>query len=848
MSRKIFQYYILNDAGLPYYREKGTNLIKLGNANLLRPDGQPAQLQYSPDGWKDTLVKYGRNQKYIGLFRDMTDPMRFYGDGADILSYLMWLQDGGVDVNAFLAIHKFDKYNLPYEYKNWHYTEFDMMKYHQTKNGVQLQALEGGLSKHLKENEDTPYSIPIDDAEMVQLYHDGMAINNTATFMIGSSTPLGPNYYLRNHLVDVIVIQSEVSNVGGVFNVPRTKVANNSATIKATALPIFRASTNGDLTAEWDFDLDMEFTPPPALSPAIQMFCQLRVIHPNGISDQILNLQTRNNIGVGFTGVRHAIGGGTLHLKQGDEVYFYTFVNVEGTTGDAQMTWTYGGNATLKLSYIFRNAPTNIDGLLPLTLAKRLLGKMTDNNPAYSIQSSFLTARNQDIILSSMDRIRGIQGAVIHTTFSDFFKAFDCQYGIGMGIQNNVMVIEEAAYFFRNDTQIFDIGELTDWEIDVAQDWMFSSARFGYKVQEYAGTNGKFEFNNGQHWKFPHEKFSKKWDKESPYRADPVGIEIYRGDLIGKTTTDNESDNDTAMFNVRRTNSNPFFIGTNYATQTGALPLTFAYNNFLSRIYFDVLPGNKEFKFIGAADQVVNVQILFIAKKSDNSNISVSLIKNNVDVLGTVTVAANGASNNLIVLATTLHQNDVLKVLAEGAGNVDIQLTTLAVHFPNVYLFELNRPAFTAITGVPNPTEIYNVLLSPKSGMLRNGGVLHSIMDREEVKKLVMTSADKNADLSYTLNGVTITEKEDVVVASLPKKLFLPYLIKGKTETAFNYKEIMDNNPYGKIKFTINGNVFYGFMNDGGVKPATMDVQTWEMLSCPDNDFAKIKRGQTLGV
>lgn len=852
MSRKIFQYYIVNKDGLPYYREKGTNLIKLGDVNLLKPDGQPAQLQYSPDGWKDTLIKYGRNLKYIGLFRDMTDPMRFYGDGADILSYLMWLKDGGVEVDAWLDIHKFDKYNLPYQYKQWHLTQFDMMKYLQSKNGVQLQALEGGLSKVVKNNEDTPYSIDIDDPEMATLYHDGMAINNVATFMVGQQTPSGDFYYYRNHIVDLQIIQSEVSDRGLVSSVPRTKVNNVNSDIKATGFAVFRASADGDLSAEWDFDIDMEYQPPPGINPSMQMLCVLRVIPPNNISTQELQLQVRNNIGVGFTGVRHAVGSGVLHLKKDDQVYLYTFVTVTGASGDAQMTWTYGGNASLKLSYVFRNPATYIDGLLPLTLAKRLLSKMSDNNPDYSIQSAFLTARAQDILLSSMDRVRGIPNAVIHTSFSDFFKAFDCQYGIGMGIKGNTMIIEEAAYFFRNDLQIFDIGELTDWEITVADEWMYSSGRFGYEKQDYQGTNGKTEFNNGQHWTFPHTKFSKKLDKESPYRADPVGIELYRGDMAGKTTTDNESDNDTAMFNVKRTVNNATLVALKFTPQSGNFPLTFKYDTITSKFFFNVTEGGTKFEYTGGVDQSVNIQLFYQPQKTDGSTVKINIIRNDTDVLASTVVPGDGAPKVFNLNNLLLHKNDWLKIVADssgaGVGNVTILTTDLAIYFQNIYIYELNRPAFTAISGVPNTDEIYNVLLSPKSGLLRNGGLLHSIMDREEIKQLVMTSADKNADLSYTLNGVTVTEKDPVVVSSLPAKLFLPYIIKGKTETPFNYKEIMDDNPYGKIKFTINGNVFYGFMNDGGVKPATMDVQTWELLSCPDNDFSKIKRGQTLGL
>ena len=50
--------------------------------NFTKPNGQPARLEFAPEGWRDKLVKYARNIKYWGLFRDMTVPMKFVGDGA----------------------------------------------------------------------------------------------------------------------------------------------------------------------------------------------------------------------------------------------------------------------------------------------------------------------------------------------------------------------------------------------------------------------------------------------------------------------------------------------------------------------------------------------------------------------------------------------------------------------------------------------------------------------------------------------------------------------------------------------------------------------------------------------
>ena len=95
--------------------------------DYFKPDGQPARLSYSPDGWKDTLVKYTRNIYYMGLLRDYTVPMKFTGDGAAILKNRMYTE--GVESVTYLGIAKLDRTGLPYNYYNWYLSEINFAKY-----------------------------------------------------------------------------------------------------------------------------------------------------------------------------------------------------------------------------------------------------------------------------------------------------------------------------------------------------------------------------------------------------------------------------------------------------------------------------------------------------------------------------------------------------------------------------------------------------------------------------------------------------------------------------------------------------------------------------------------------
>lgn len=853
MARKSFKYYFFDENRKPLYFDKATGLVKTGNVgSLQKPNGQPIDLQDSPDGWKDTLLKYGRNNKYWGLFRDMTVPMNFHGDAYEILRKRMWDSNGGVAQTTHFGMQKLDRTSMPYTYKNWLLNELDFNKYKQNKTGAVIQSLEGGLSKYLKANDAQVYDIPIGtDNEVMQLVHDGIPLDNTATFMIMNDESFSdPTVVVKNHIVGVQMIQKEIGTLGDTQDaITRTKVKNSD--VESTGLHIFEASVDGVIKVDFDFQLDVRLTPGNSLAPGQILRSILRRYDKNGSvyanDPNGLLIMLQKNGGSfpnqNIPGSYHVVGSANLNVKAGDTVYFYTFTDNEGATGDAILSFNYGGNLQLKLGYQSQFPTTTMVGLSPLTLAKRLLDKMTESTGVYTVQSNFLTSISQSTFITSGDALRRLNGASIHTSFSDFFKTFFCQYGIGLGIRGNTLVIELLSYFFQTDIQILDIGELTDWDIYVAEDLLYSSGKFGFENQDYEGLNGKYEFNNGQRWKFPVTSFTKEGDFVSPYRCDPIGIELYRTNLNGKTTTDDSSDNDTFMINVVKTVNTIQYKAVKNASETVAMPFNVKFDT-VSDIFFEAT-DKSHFTFKGASPAFVNIGIFFQISKTDNSTCNVQILRNGNDVLSNKVVNAAGLADNISALGVTLNPNDVLTLTISqvaGDNNVTVLASSMIIFFPNAFIYELNRANNANVSGIAHPDGIYNTLYSPKSAMLRLGSYLHSILDRMDGGNITMTDADKNTDL--VISGVK--ESDPLPVGNLPKKLFQPYYISGKTQVTVFYKEIMDTNPYGLIKFTINGNVFYGFMNDGGMKPATNDVQEWIMISAPDNDFSKIKRGQTL--
>jgi hypothetical protein len=785
MARKRFLYWLFSENKLPLYVDSNNNVVE-ADGSMQKPDGQPAHLEFEPQSWRDVLVKYARNIKYWGVFRDMTVPMKFVGDGYAILKNRF--NKFGFEAVLYFGMSKLDPDLVPYQQLPWFLSEVNFVKYKQGKTTVQVEALEGGPSKYLKAFESTTYQIGIDtDAQYVSVKLDGMEIDNTALFAVTNSLSADVNFDIASHLVDVAIVQKEIDDIGGVQSVIRTKVQNLNTDIRATGKYILKATATGVIKVDHAFTLDVEFGPPPALNPAAILRSVVRVIKPDNTSSQQYVMLVKN-VSTGITGTHIVNGSGTLNVVAGDELYMYTWLDPAGSTGDAQTRFTYGGaEPYIKLTYTYRHPETITAALTPFRLGEQLVSKMTDGK--YKLKSAFLTELSKEYVLTSGDALRKIPKSSIKTSWSDFFQSLS-RWCVGVGIEGDYIVVEKLEYFFQANI-IADIGEVNDdASVDVAEDILFNTIKNGYKAQEYKEINGKTEFNQGQVWTLPIAKVVKEYNLLSVYRADPFGIEILRINFGQKTTTDTEGDSDVFWLHVKEAFT-AFSATTSYGS--GIVNLILVKNQLAQLVNF--LPGTR----------------IKISGTQSNNGFYTVIVANAVNATDFVI----GVNNNNMV------------------NELDAWATIQILNY------ELNRPAFTSVEGLLHPATSFNIMLRPKLGLLNNAALLHSVCDKLESKSIKLASADKNTDLVTTLNGITIKENEELQIGSLPAKLFLPAYFTVTTQVPFDFMETMNANPYGKIKFKFRNNDFYGYLVDGGIKPGDNDKQQWKLLAAPENDLSK---------
>jgi len=784
--RPSFIYYLFNKDRQPLYVDDNNHVLTGDAGNYFKPDGQPARLKHAPDGWKDTLVKYARNIKYWGLFRDYSVPMNFVGDGRRILRDQFYKY--GAEATVYLGIAKLDRASVPYNYTSWYISELDFTKYEETKTGVKVMAVEGGLTKFIKSNENTVYEIPIDtDPEQVFVKHDGVVLTNKANYNFVDTDEINNSDHGGFWLLDFIFRNQESTTPFVTFQT-QTFIENNVGySTKLLSDNWFARAGVGNLDP-----IDLR------IQGRIGIHCTQQDA-ANGISVRFLrsnlDIANQNDYQIIFESplvadeIYYYDIDVTIPLEPGERAYLETFIGTTGVT----TAYEFREDSQLSISYNGRARTTYIAGLYPYRVLEVLLNTMTGG--LYTLNSPWLEALT-DIILTSGNSVRGIRYIdtlvpnKIKTSLADFFQWLKSTYSVGLTVVNDKLVIDQLSEFFTANITA-DLGEVDNIVITHAEDLAFNTIKVGYKPQEYNDVNGKYEFNLGQQWTTPKTRDVKELDLVSPFRADPIGTELLRINYEGLTTTDAKDDNEVFVFNVEEVSQT--------ITQTVDF---FASGNYMTN------PGNYPF----AAGNVVRIT---------------GSTSNNLDFV------VVGTGVNIVQFDTPVVVTD------ETAAAITIT-------FLQGGIFELYRPAFSAMSGIPTAMEdsIYNVLLSPHTMLLNNGPLIHSVLDLMEDKSIKLASADQNAELSYTLAGVTVTENEDIQIGNLGAQLFKPYYLTLRTKVPLNVIELINADPFGQIQHTVYDEDYFGFLWDGGIAPAKAgkdnDAQNWKLLAAPENILKNI--------
>ena len=768
----------------PFYIDTNGLVVEGDPVTLLKPDGNPAKLQFSPDGWRDTLIKYGRSLTYWGLFREFTVPMRFTKDGAAILRAMHWAK--GMEGIVYFGKSKLDRRSYPNTYEAWFLGEIDLSKFKQRQQDqtVTANVMEGGLSKLLEANENTVYDIRIDtDVGKKTLYLDGIPFTNRVEYTVYSGQQIAGSPGIQFRWLGMGIIESE-GTTQGIITQDVQLVIDGSFPNEH----YFLWSIDKYISVNVSGTISGQYEGSGGVNPAT-IHCRITKVKDNAVVQEIA-VNTGGPYGEGAT--FSFSFNENIDVAPGERLYIR--ISVQPDT----LRFFDINSGTVVVKYDVTFDPTFCEGLSAYTLFERLVTKLT--NGKYGVKSTFLQSRD-DLFYTSGPALRKYGSeASIKTTVADFFQETKLRglqrYGVGLAIENNMLIIEELNYFFRSDV-IIDLGIVDDLEVSQAEDIQINTIKTGYRNQTIDKVNGRDEFNVTQVYTTPHTRIVREMNIVSPYRADMYGIEVTRVDLRGKDTTDNKADNDTFVISVEKKDS----VEVQY------------YNGDFQT---EVSAGQYYIKIPRVLSQIPNGLNLAISGSVANN--------------GTFTVE----NTSYLVAGFTIIR------VTQAVTNEAISFGVIV--FMNTYMYNLLRRPYTTVSGLLHPDESFNIELSPKRALLNNGSLIRSLLDKHDSNSIIFQSGEKNSDLLTILAPETVEEKANVAIGSLKDKLFLPYYFNFSTQVPVDFLSIMKTNPYGKIKFTDGktGVVLYGYTWDGGIKPEPNDKQTWKLIAA-NQDLSKLK-------
>ncbi|MFZ4705550.1 MAG: hypothetical protein ACOYMF_06025 [Bacteroidales bacterium] len=527
-------------------------------------DGNRFILEHSPIGWNDEIIRPERNMdKYYGMFRTFTIPLKFVKDGATLIRQAFYLwnameNSSSYEALMFIEIAKLNKLTL--EYGQPFRGELNFSTFIDESGYVTITVIEGGLSAIIKAKEAQVVELTLPTDQVMK--YDGVILDPEDVQLDGTGVgPLLTNVGIEEIPLDVTTFADTGQ---GAFTVQSVDDQTN---------PRAFIICNRNGAVKLDFDISCHFTIDNGNSGNTVTFSTiLRIKRVTSVNEDILldaytrwvtgggNYDSNNDGGHDFT-----FSTDQISLQEGDEVWLLAQVSA---TASLDFVGTGYGPVSIvgKLWYLLPPIQFRIYPIWQL-----LQAWFAEVAPDYTIKSDFFSTIQDShaydqLLLTCGSAIRNQKefrlsetGEMITTylpqllkiTWEELFKSIDTIFCLGMGIEiiNDVetLVIEKRQYFF--DSAVSEnIGSVRDFKLSVANELLFNQIKIGYPDQNYGEDTGRNEVNSTQKYSVPVTRVVKEIDLVSKYRADFYGIDYYRVKFAAEENTkDDAADNQIFM-------------------------------------------------------------------------------------------------------------------------------------------------------------------------------------------------------------------------------------------------------------------------------------------------------------
>lgn len=490
------------------------------NNGTVQAVSTPTPLPHTPDGWQDKSIKYSRSLHYLSQFRSFTTPLKYVKEAAYMVRDQLYRY--GTERKLYQVIHRLDKsFGGGWVHRFFYKGELDLSQAEDSDFDITVNIMEGDLIKLFKANETTEYEIDIDVDDAVVVKMDGHYLNEKHNFIVPDIAQSS------THLLYTSFLNKE-----------------------GTAFGVTSYTVNGDQPGDLTESRNYCFT---VTQDIAGMHLTGRVKFVCAGASTHYQLMLRTNTGRNLIIWESDVTVGQTYTIDFDYV-FDAFAGdrffLEGATPNALFFIAQYEETQFALTFKSRYKTTFIKGLRPAYVAQKLLDKITGGG--YAFTSTYLTTEWENLLITSGDAIRGIVGATLKISWSDFFDSYNVPTNLCSGIRNQTLFIEKKADAFKPTIQLA-MGEVKDLHISTAKDFQYNVVKVGYPNTDTEDVNGKDEFNVTQTYTSPITRVNKALELISKVVASMYEIEITRINLDGKTTTDNNNDNKSFFLHVEKT-------------------------------------------------------------------------------------------------------------------------------------------------------------------------------------------------------------------------------------------------------------------------------------------------------
>jgi len=493
---------------------------------IIQYDGEKYKLDFSPEEWDESSIRWKRSLKYFGISREFSLPLKFVKDGAKLLRWIFY--NGNIEEEAKLIIYTY--IDLTEGYQKIYKGEFDFSTFNDQDDYVEISIADNGIEADIKANESTEYEFDISDAKhkvsMPEIPKIDKAEGNV------SSTDWTAKYMTPSY---VFTDTDQIDESKFIVNSPDQGSTTNWNNIVSPSQNFHVIEGVQNTTIHVKLSLSIAGIKERGYSNI--MFAVYDDEHDDNTNET--------------SGIVHkeVFVNGVFNFEfdlsvEAERKYFFIFRTTPNSLFFSDdMPVINAEDSAITISYSNPTEQLEFPAFRADEVFNMLMEKMTGINPEFEDDAL------GDIKITSGDGIRNISDAKLKTSFDDYFKSIHSVTGYCMGLENGLPVLKQYGYFFNQNLNITTLGNITEMELKPASDFLYGKIKVGYKNQNYEEELGRDEYNTEQTYSTGLNRTSKTLDLVSTYRADHLGIRKIRIDLehANSTDEDRQADNDIFM-------------------------------------------------------------------------------------------------------------------------------------------------------------------------------------------------------------------------------------------------------------------------------------------------------------